>query len=73
MKGYQYKDYWVEIFLDEEGDRVVCSASIEFPKLGGVISLPACFTEEEAVLAANRLIDLEVNEEGDRHDKTASA
>lgn len=59
LKRYQYRDCWVEIYLDfeEEGARVLYSASIELPRLGGVIATNTYPTREEAELAAARLID----------------
>lgn len=60
-KCYQYKDCWVDIFLnfDEGSDRVLYSASVEFPHQGGVIDTHTFQSREEAELAAAQLIDAE--------------
>ncbi len=60
LNRYQYKGYWIEVFLDADDndcDRILYSASVELPNETGVISSHPQESREEAEFAAEELID----------------
>lgn len=51
---FQYRDYWIEIFLDDDGEY---EPNIECPNQGGVVWLEGEYKRQDAINKAKQWID----------------